>query len=228
MSGKSADCCVARPVRPIVWTPEDIGHHRMILEHDCKCGSCCRRVGVWQVPELASASDDFIAKVIAKVIFGCRSSCFSSKVEVDVKQGVVLDLFGDFIQVMLEPVEISGTLPPIAYGAMSACCGAGAARGCATRTLPATLLAGTAITRFKVPPYAYAVAFASPQSEFLFVDTVDFYQLGSGTNTVLSNASGDTLPDPWMLVNGVQYIGIDPNIAGEGTIQVEPVFLIGV
>jgi len=90
MGCKSAECCVARPVRPIVWTPADIGNHRMILEHDCKCGSCCRRVAVWQVPAKPVLTDDYLVKVIARVIFGCRNSCFASEVEVDVTQGEVL------------------------------------------------------------------------------------------------------------------------------------------
>jgi hypothetical protein len=217
----------------ILFTSADIGNFKAILEHACKCGSCCRRVAVWsETPHITSANE-WILKAIAKISFGCQKWCNGAIVEVDVKQGVILDLMADYIEVSIGPVEIveglEGDAPPeIVFGAMSACCGAGAARGCATRTLPSTLLAGTAITLFKIPPFAYAVSFASPQATSLFASTVVFYQLGSGTSSVITSSTGDTVPDPWMLVGGATHIGIDPNIVGEGTIAVEPVFLIGV
>jgi len=228
MSGKSAECCLARPVRPITWTAADIGNHRMVLEHDCKCGSCCRRVAVWQVPATPVEADDYLVKVIARVVFGCRNSCFASEVEVDVKQGVVLDLFGDFIQVMLEPVEVSGTVSPLAYGAMSACCGAGTARGCATRTTRQFTIAAAGTAIIPVPPYAYAVQFVHDFASFgiFFVSNTSFFQSGSGTGAPITYSPGDTLPDPWTIVNGAESIVVING--GAGPITFEAVFLIGV
>ncbi len=212
-----------------------VGARELVLRHpECDCNTGCRRVTLWHPrPKQIELTDDWTVKLIARVRWG--DGCMGPEVEVDWKHGVILDLSGCYDEVSFEIIEINGTAPdedvPYEIGVLSACCGAGGARGCATRTtelltvepgVPATILV-------PVPPFAYAVSFAP-----IGVDSADFFssstfiqQFGSGAApTIQVLSTGDTLPDPWMLIGGVESIAITTTT---GTpIQLEVVFLIGV
>lgn len=213
-----------------------LGGHLLILRHPCcNCNTGCRRVTLWHPrPKGIELLDDFVVKAIARVRWG--DGCGGPEVEVDWKHGVILDLSGCYDEVSLEIVEILGTAPdedmPFTFGVLSACCGAGAARGCATRTTELFTIAdgvpGTTI--IPVPPFAYAVSFA-PQSASqaaFFTANVIMAQSGSGAVPpgYMMSQTGANMQDPWMLVGGVESI-IITNLTGNN-IGVELVFLIGV
>ncbi len=208
-----------------------VGGKMIILRHAaCDCNTGCRRVTLWHKrPQGIEITDDFIVKAIAKVRWG--DGCGGPEVEVDFKHGVILDLTGCYTEVELNIIEISGTAPDedmlFHYGAMSACCGAGAARGCATRTTAITTVdgGGGAVT-IPVPPFAYAVTFASAAPTDLLAVTTSFLQVGSGLGGIQALTFGNALPDPWMLVNGAETLVVGNDAVGD--ITFEAIFLIGV
>jgi len=229
----SDNCCMAQE-RRIQFTEADIGKFQSLLEHACKCGNCCRRVAVWaEIPSGIVETDEWLLKAIARVSFGCQRWCNGAIVEVDVKRGVILDLMGDYINVDIGAIEIRHSLegevvPEIVFGAMSACCGAGAARGCATRTTERIVLGAAEDSGLiPIPPFAYAVQFADTDANFFTSDT-SLAQVGSGLAGPLAagvaGSTGDVVPDPWMIVNGAQNLFV---FSTSGT-QFEAVFLIGV
>lgn len=229
-------CCIARPVRPIVFTAADVDKHQEFAEFDCECGSCCKRVALFAPRPRIVEADEWIVKVIADITFGCKKGfCFGGNVEVDFKNGVILDLMGDYVSVAYRVIEVinlnleGAVIPSMSFGAMIACCGAGGARGCATRTTEQiTLSAAANDALIPVPPFAYAVTFATSNPAGLFTSTTTFTQLGSGTTSVIASSAGDELPDPWLLAGGVRSINVNMPIVGEGTQTIEAVFLIGV
>jgi hypothetical protein len=144
---------------------------------------------------------------------------------------------GCYTQVSVELIEKIGTLPDadnlFLYGALTTCCGAGGARGIATRTyasvqVPAAEIEGDpGSVVLEVPPFAYAVMFATASQDALFAATTLFVQVGSGSLTVLAVVEGDDmLPQPWALVGGIQSIQIINQAFT--VLEFEPVFLIGV
>ena len=229
----SKNCCYSQIIRQ-KFTSADVGKHQVFLEHNCECGSCCRRVAVWQEKAPIDVADTWLLKAIARVTFGCRKWCTGSKVEVDIKTGVILDLMGDFIEVEIEPVEVEGSPPELLFGAMSTCCGAGGARGCATRTFARS----SGGLFFPIPPYAYAVSFAVPPTDFLgtnegrfYSSTTSFVQSGSGFGgfgSLLASMAGDDIIDPWPIIAGAQTLGVFDNGNPQVPIVYEVVFHIGV
>jgi len=209
-----------------------LGERKVIHEHGpCSCNTPCRRVALWHERPLIEAEDNWIQKVIAHVTFG--DGCNGPTVEVDWKRGVILDLLGCYTVVALEVVEaIEGPDEDnlFGFGVLSACCGAGGARGCATRTGARVENEGPDVSLINVPPFAYAVAFATATPDLLFDAANLFFQLGSGTGafpqSVLDAKTGASLPDPWLLVGGVQTIAVQNTLAE--AVSFEPVFLIGV
>jgi len=206
----------------------------VILRHPCcNCNTGCRRVALYHPrPTDIELLDDWTVKAIARVRWG--DGCGGPEVEVDWKHGVILDLAGCYDEVSFEIVEILGTAPDedtkYTVGVLSSCCGAGAARGCATRTTELITVETGAenAVMIPIPPFAYAVSFAP-----ITTDAADFfsansfiYQSGSGAVSNLTQSSGDVLPDPWMLIGGAETIVI-AQITGT-PIQLEVVFLIGV
>lgn len=232
-------CCIARPVRPIVFTAADIGKHQEFAEFDCECGSCCKRVALFAPrPKIEmnaiSSNDEWLVKVIADITFGCKKGfCFGGNVEVDFKNGVILDLMGDYVSVGYKVIEVTnlnlegGVIAPMSFGAMIACCGAGAARGCATRTTERITIGNAGSKLIPIPPFAYAVQFATEDTAALFVSTVAFAQVGSGISSpIVLSAFGNNLSDPWTIINGARNLLI---VNGSGaSITFEAVFLIGV
>lgn len=202
----------------------------------CGCCSGCRRVALWHPrPEIAVDSD-WTVKVIARVRFG--DGCNGPEVEVDWKTGVILDLMGCGVEVALELVEktssggegMPGEENLFTYGVLVACCGAGGARGCATRTTARITTDAAAFSIIPIPPFAYAVMFApvGTVSEF-FAATTTIGQLGSGAAAIPSiiQLPGDEIPtDGWTLVGGAQSIVVLN--AGATELVYEVVFLIGV
>lgn len=212
------------------------GQRLLIMRHpQCDCNTGCRRVTLWHPrPEGIEIGDDWLIKPLARIRWG--DGCGGPEVEVDWKHGVVLDLSGCYDEVSLEFTEALGILPDednlLTFGVLSACCGAGAARGCATRTtarltvesgLPATITV-------PIPPFAYAVQFIPVPG----VSTTNFFsantfvqQSGSGAAApaLITLVTGDTMPDPWALINGAESLVIT-QVSGAG-IELEVVFLIG-
>jgi len=130
---------------------------------------------------------------------------------------------------MLEPVAVSGTVSPVAYGAMSACCGAGAARGCATRTTGRQVVAsGGGFTSIPIPPYAYAVQFISEAT--FFVSTTSIILSGSGLGGAFGGVTyvspANVVPDPLSITSGAQSLIVSND--GTEDIRFEAQFLIGV
>src|SRR4030095_15057722 len=210
-----------------------VGGHMVILPHPfCNCNTGCRRVTLWHPrPAGIEQTDDWLVKAIARVRWG--DGCGGPEVEVDWKHGVILDLSGCYDEVSLEIIEASGTVPdedhPLTYGVLSACCGAGAARGCATRTTARTVQTTGTTELIGIPPFAYAVQFATITPALLFSATTTFAQFGSGSAgfaSAVSIATGDDFPDPWMLVHGAETIGVT-NASGS-SVEYEVIFLIGV
>jgi hypothetical protein len=212
----------------------EVGEHVVILRHPCcNCNTGCRRVTLWHPrPNINAESDSYIIKAIARVRWG--DGCGGPEAEIDWKHGVILDLSGCYDEVSFELVEkeiASISDPLLTFGVLSACCGAGAARGCATRTYASIENEGdNAFSFIPIPPFAYAVTFATNDPTGLLTSDVTFYQLGSGIGSfpdgVLASSTGDLLPDPWMLVNGAETIAMTNTAALETNF--EPVFLIGV
>ena len=227
----SDNCCMVQE-RRIVFTAADVNKFQQILEHGCKCGSCCRRVAVWSETPVIGATDDWTVKLLAKVNFGCQRWCGGSLVEIDIKKGVILDLIGDYISVDIGAIEIvtgleGSIIPEITIGAMSACCGAGAARGCATRTTASITVDSNALGTIPIPPYAYAVQFLpSPAGASFYVSTTAIVFSGSGSGAVMFTTTGDIVPDPLMIPNGAENIGIINT--GLDPLVFEVIFLIGV
>jgi len=221
--------------RRMLFTPENLGKFTEILDHGCQCGSCCRRVAIWADMPSITVDDDWLLKVVAKVNFGCKRWCGGSNVEVDVKTGVILDLMGDYISVGIGAIELiqglEGDTPPeITIGAMSTCCGAGGARGCATRTTARqTVLASSGgITLIPIPPYAYAVQFIdpnNPQTFFASTTIIAFSSSGFGTG-ILYTTTGDVVPDPLTIPGGALSLLLFNTSADD--VLVEAIFLIGV
>ncbi len=213
-----------------------VGGKMIILRHAaCDCNTGCRRVTIWHKrPQGIELLDDFVVKAIAKVRWG--DGCGGPEVEVDFKHGVILDLTGCYTEVELNIVEILGTSPDedmlFHFGAMSACCGAGAARGCATRTTELISVEdGVENTLvIPVPPFAYAVSFAPQVASQAAFFTADMIMAQSGSGAVppglMMNQTGADMQDPWPLIGGVESIVLT-NVSGN-TIGVELVFLIGV
>jgi len=121
---------------------------------------------------------------------------------------------------------------PYRYGVLSACCGAGAARGCATRTTARiTVESGLGVSQLiPIPPFAYAVQFVpvpGVSTTNFFSATTFLQQSGSGGTAPapITLVTGDTLPDPWALVNGAETI-IVTQVSG-AAIEFEAVFLLG-
>jgi hypothetical protein len=209
-----------------------VGSHVLILRHPCcNCNTGCRRVTLYHPrPANIDPLDDWIVKAIARVRWG--DGCGGPEVEVDWKHGVILDLTGCYDEVSFEIIEIAGTPPdednPYVVGVLSACCGAGAARGCATRTTAQVSVAddGTP-TMIPIPPFAYAVQFVPDfgSTGVFFVSTTAFIQAGSGTGGILAVSTGDQLPDPWPLVNGAESLFVSSTGVA---LTFEVVFLIGV
>lgn len=204
----------------------------VILRHPCcNCNTGCRRVTLWHPrPAGIEDTDDWVVKAIARVRWG--DGCGGPEAEIDWKHGVILDLSGCYDEVALEIVEASGTVPdednPLTYGVLSACCGAGAARGCATRTTARVDVAAAGTTLIPIPPFAYAVQFVpdvGSAATFFVADTA-FFQAGSGSGAAMTVVAGDVLPDPWPLVNGAESIVVING--GAGQVSFEAVFLIGV
>ncbi len=228
MSDKKKPTCCMGQHRTITNVDLVVGHKQSILQFNCKCGTCCRRLALFTDRPIIVAESDWILKAIARVTFGCEAWCYGSDVEVDFKRGVILDLLGDFVNVELEIIEASGSNFPekMGFGAVAACCGAGAARGCATRTTAITTVSTSGSVLIPVPPFAYAVSFAGDPSILLVAD-IAFAQMGSGTASPgLTSAFGNSLPDPWMLVGGVESILVVNG--GTPDAVFEAVFLIGV
>lgn len=229
-------CCIARPVKLTGLTANNQGDSGIFAEFDsCDCNSCCKRVTLFAPPPLINPAltDEWTLKVIAEITFGCKKSCFGGQVEVDFKQGVVLDLSGDYVSVGYKLEEVINTnlegaiIPPISLGAMIACCGAGAARGCATRTYAQeTIAANAGFAVWRIPPFAYAVTIVS-SSGLLDDSTTRFEFYGSGATTLLYSVTGDLAPDPIMVPAGAQQFAVINDNTGS-TLTVEPSFLIGV
>lgn len=213
-----------------------VGTRHVIMTHGKCCCTSCRRVTLWHprpaFPE--GAEDDWAVKAIARVTWG--DGCDGPEVEVDWKHGVILDLSGCWDQVVLEIIENTGPGGgadediEFTFGALSACCGAGAARGCATRTTATFTTEVEEITVIPIPPFAYAVMFA-PHGDItdFFIATTSVSQSGSGSGNVLLSVTGDNIPsDGWTLIGGAESILV--SVAEEGTeaIEYEVVFLIGV
>lgn len=211
-----------------------VGGHVLVLRHPCcNCNTGCRRVALYHPrPADIELLDDWTVKAIARVRWG--DGCGGPEVEVDWKHGVILDLAGCYDEVSFEIVEILGTAPDedtkYTVGVLSSCCGAGAARGCATRTTERiTVESGIeGATLVPIPPFAYAVTFAP-----INVDAADFFsansfifQSGSGAIEGLTQVTGDALPDPWLLIGGAESIVLVQTTGSP--IQLEVVFLIGV
>jgi hypothetical protein len=172
------------------------------------------------------AEDDWVVKAIARVTWG--DGCDGPEVEVDWKHGVILDLSGCWDSVVLEIVENTGADEDIefTYGALSACCGAGAARGCATRTTAMITTDAAGVSLIPIPPFAYAVSFAPNGGTAFFTSTTGLVQSGSGSGSILLTINGDVVPDPWMLIGGAESIGV---VNASGTaLEYEVLFLIGV
>lgn len=202
----------------------------------CGCCSGCRRVALWHprptIDTDEEEGDNWTVKAIARVRFG--DGCQGPEVEVDWKTGVILDLMGCSVEVALEIVEVLGTPPDetnlFTYGALVACCGAGGARGCATRTTATVTTAAGTISAIPIPPFAYAVMIAphGDGTDF-FIATTTISQVGSGAaaSPPILSSNGDVFPgEGWTLVNGAQTI-----IVGNGGVEeleYEVVFLIGV
>jgi hypothetical protein len=210
-----------------------VGKRLLILRHpECDCNSGCRRVTLWHPRPAIAADDGFVIKPLARVRWG--DGCGGPEVEVDWKHGVILDLSGCYDEVSLEFVEVSGTLPvdfatrSFDFGVLSACCGAGGARGCATRTTARFEVEADGSIAVPIPPFAYAVQFVPVDPAAFFVSTTSLTQSGSGSNSDASLAvqTGDILPDPWSLVNGAETIIVSNGGAEE--INFEVMFLIGV
>ncbi len=213
-----------------------VGGKGLILRHpECNCNTGCRRVTLWHPrPEGIALLDDWVVKVIARVRWG--DGCGGPEVEVDWKHGVILDLSGCYDEVAFEIVEILGTAPDedtkYGLGVLSACCGAGAARGCATRTTELITVADGVENSVivPVPPFAYAVSFAPQVASQAAFFSASFIMAQSGSGAVppglMMNQTGADMQDPWMLVGGVESI-ILTNISGNN-VGVELVFLIGV
>lgn len=206
------------------------GTRHTIMTHGKCCCTSCRRVTLWHprpaFPE--GAEDDWAVKAIARVTWG--DGCDGPEVEVDWKHGVILDLSGCWDQVVLEIIENTGADEDIEFifGALSACCGAGAARGCATRTTATFTTAADETTVIPIPPFAYAVMFAphGDATDFFIAET-SIVQSGSGSANVLLLATGDTIPlDGWTLIGGAESILVAN--AGVEDLEYEVVFLIGV
>ena len=215
-----------------------VGGHMVILRHPCcNCNTGCRRVALYHPrPAGIELLDDWTVKAIARVRWG--DGCGGPEVEVDWKHGVILDLAGCYDEVSFEIVEILGSAPdedvPYVVGVLSSCCGAGAARGCATRTTEQFTaetfdpMTGDGTVMIPIPPFAYAVSFAPIQvdSADFFSATTSLYQSGSGAVSNLTQVQGDTLPDPWMLMGGAETIVVAQT--ADTPVQFEAVFLIGV
>lgn len=203
------------------------------MVHGKCCCNSCRRVTLWHpniiLPNPEDPTDDWVLKAIARVTWG--DGCDGPEVEVDWKQGVILDLSGCWDSVVLEVIENTGADEDVffTYGALSACCGAGAARGCATRTTASVSAATGVSVMIPVPPFAYAVTFAPhlESTDAFFVADTGIFQLGSGNLSVITHVNGDEFPtEGWTLVGGVESIGV-LNAAVEDVVF-EAVFLIGV
>lgn len=214
-----------------------VGQQVVIISQGvCDCCSGCRRVALWHPRPFIDPSEeggsDWTVKAIARVRFG--DGCSGPEVEVDWKTGVILDLMGCSVEVALELVEKLGTQPDetnlFTYGALVACCGAGGARGCATRTTATIATAADTVSVIPIPPFAYAVMIAphGDATDFFVVDTT-IAQLGSGAaaSPPLLLVTGDLFPgDGWTLVGGAQSILVAN--AGAEELEYEVVFLIGV
>lgn len=230
-----APCCVGQH-RSYIITAADIGQPKSILQHNCKCGTCCRRLALFaDRPNGIIPASDWVVKAIARVTFGCAAWCYGGFVEVDWKRGVILDLLGDFVNVELEVIEVLGNVPAgtvFSYGAVSACCGAGGARGCATRTTELITVPDGVEDSVVVPipPFAYAVSFAPQIASQVAFFSASMVVAQSGSGAVppgnMSNQTGDNLSDPWMLIGGAESI-ILTNLTGNN-VGVEVVFHIGV
>jgi hypothetical protein len=210
-----------------------VGKQMVILKHPCcNCNTGCRRVTLWHPrPQGILAADGWVVKAIARVRWG--DGCGGPEAEVDWKHGVILDLSGCYDEVTLELVEVSGTIPNesrfLDFGVLSACCGAGAARGCATRTTARIELEAAGGFLIPIPPFAYAVQFVPLDPTTFFVATTILVQSGSGSvnpDAYLTAASGDNVADPWALVNGAESIIVSNT--GLVELNFEVVFLIGV
>lgn len=177
-------------------------------------------------------ASNWIVKTIARVRFGdgCNGG---PEVEVDWKTGVILDLMGCSVEVALEIVEKTGSIPDednlFTYGALVACCGAGGARGCATRTTAQVTTGVGAVSVIPIPPFAYAVMIApAPDNDFFLVD-VTVSQSGSSfaAGAILMLTTADLFPgEGWTLIGGAESIVVGNNSAEE--LDYEVVFLIGV
>lgn len=197
-----------------------------ILSHpECCCKTACRRVTIWN--SRANGIDggsDWLLKVIARVVWG--DDCLGPEVEVDWKRGVILDLSGCRTGVSLELIERSGTVPTeqMGFGALSACCGAGAARGIATRTTAVIDVVATEPAIIPVPPFAYAVSFVTTDAD-LFTAGTTFIQSGSGLGGATDSETGLTVPETWLIGGGVNTIGV---VNQSAALTFEAVFHIGV
>jgi hypothetical protein len=225
--------CGMGQARKLTLTTADIGKTVALFSMGrCDCKSCCRRLTLFTEGTPAVSTDEWVVKVIARITFGIQEYCIGANVEVDFKQGVVLDLPGDYVDVKLEVIEVIGAPIERVFGAFVACCGAGAARGIATRTgITVSNPGGGAISFIDVPPFAYAVDFADPSGAMFVVGNI-FVQLGSGTalNAFIDTVTGEKFltdpgQNPWRIAGGVESIGVI--IAGAAT-TFEPVFYIGV
>lgn len=213
-----------------------IGGKLLILRHaECDCNTGCRRVTLWHPrPKNIDLLDDYVVKPIARVRWG--DGCGGPEVEVDWKHGVILDLSGCYDEVSLEIAEILGSPPDedslFRFGVLSACCGAGAARGCATRTTAlVTVEDGVPNTvMVPIPPFAYAVSFAPQVASQAAFFTANMIMAQSGSGAIppglMMNQTGADMQDPWMLVGGAETIVLT-NVTGNN-IAVELVFHIGV
>lgn len=206
-----------------------VGGHIVILKHpECNCNTGCRRVALYHPrPADIEILDDWTVKAIARIRFG--DGCGGPEVEVDWKHGVILDLMGCYDEVSFEIIEILGTAPdednPYVVGVLSACCGAGAARGCATRTT-GLITIGTGGTQvIPIPPFAYALAFIPTESSSFFSTDVAVAFAGSGTGAIISGFLGNDMPDPIMIPAGAESV-IVVNAAAEQSFEAS--FLIGV
>lgn len=210
-----------------------VGRRHFLLEHgECCCVSGCRRVTLWHPrpsPHIDIEST-WRLKVIARVRWGDR--CQGPEVEVDFKHGVILDIGGCKDYVDVEVVEALNVPAALQYelGALSVCCGAGAARGCATRTTESFTTEIEAVTVIPIPPFAYAVMFAphADSSDFFVLNTI-VTQAGSGPADVMMSLTGDIIPgEGWTLVGGAESIIVANGEAGADALSYEVVFLIGV
>lgn len=209
-----------------------VGGRLLILRHaPCNCNTGCRRVTLWHPrPQGIETGDDWTVKAIARLRWG--DGCGGPEAEVDWKHGVILDLSGCYDEVELEIIEATGdSVPdednPLTYGVLSACCGAGAARGCATRTTARLFIAAGQTVLVPIPPFAYAVQFAPANPPAFFTADTTLGQLGSGNQlaALLGFMTGATFNDCWALVNGAESVLITNGAAD--TIETEVVFLIG-